>query len=141
MNPLRVRDRGLVVVRAEAARLPGFRLVFDKHSAAHHGAGHANIDYRPDEIVEGVLYWLASEHEIEKMDRFENAPVSYSRDLVQVQTAAGPVTTWTYFANPAVRRPGLLPPRSYLAHLLAGEPFLSAEYFRRLAAWACVDDV
>lgn len=140
MNTARMRERGLVVVRAEAARLPHFRLLFDKHSAAHHGAGHANITYHPGETVEGVLYWLADPAEIVKMDPFELAPVNYSRDVVEVQTDSGPLTTWTYFANPAVRRAGLLPPRSYLAHLLAGEPYLSAAYFRMLSAWQCIED-
>lgn len=141
MNRLRVRERGLSVVHAEAARLPGFRLRFDKHSAAHAGAGHANIAYDPGGIVEGVLYWLADDREIVKMDPFELSPVNYSRDIVEVHTAGGPVGCWTYFANPAVCRTGLLPPRSYLQHLLAGEPFLSAAYYRMLAGWECVEDL
>ncbi len=141
MNPQRVRERGLSVVREEAAHLPGFRLLFDKHSALHPGVGHANIDYHPASTVEGVLYWLADEHQIVKMDHFENAPVTYSRDVIRVETAAGPAHAWTYFANPAVRRGGLRPPRSYLNHLLAGEPYLSAGYFRRLADWECVEDL
>lgn len=140
MNPDRVAERGLCVVRAEAATLPGFRLLFDKHSAAHEGCGHANIVYHPGERVEGVLYWLAGVDEIVKMDPFERAPINYSRDIVEVVTAAGILTTWTYFANAAVRRPGLIPPRSYLNHLLAGEAYLSADYLNRLRAWACMED-
>lgn len=140
MNPERVRQRGLVVVRAEGARLPGFRLLFDKHAPAHAGTGHANVARDPGSVVEGVLYWLADAAEILKMDPFERAPVNYSRDLVEVHTAAGPMWTWTYFANPAVRRQGLLPSRSYLAHLLCGRPYLSPAYYERLAGWACVED-
>jgi len=139
MNRQRVGERGLAVVRAEAARLAGFRLVFDKHSPAHQSTGHANITYEPGEAVEGVLYWLAGPGEIVKMDRFERSPVNYSRDVIEVHTASGRVCSWTYFANPAVRRPGLLPPRSYLIHLLAGRPFLSDAYFLKLAAWECVE--
>lgn len=140
MNQARVRDRGLAVVSAHAARLPGFTLLFDKHSPSHQGVGHANIAYDPAGTVEGVLYCLADEAEIFKMDPFEGSPISYSRDVIEVHTDAGRVGTWTYFANPAVRRAGLLPPRSYLAHLLAGQPFLSPPYFQRLAAWECVED-
>lgn len=140
MNPRRVRERGLAVVRAEGARLPGFRLLFDKHSPAHEGMGHANLGYAPAEAVEGVLYWLADAREIVKMDRFEGAPVSYSREVVEVQTGGGVVCAWTYFANRAVRRPGLLPPRSYLDHLLAGRAFLSGAYFEMLAAWECAEE-
>ena len=104
--------------------------------------------------MEGVLYWLENGDEIRKMDRFEHAPVNYSREIVRVRLpeqnlpalAAGletavdgtpTATTWTYFANPAVRKTGLLPPRSYLDHLLAGEPFLSREYYRTLVEGPC----
>lgn len=140
MNPARVRERGLAVTRIEAARLGGFRLAFDKHAADHAGAGHASIAWQPDAAVEGVLYWLADPGQIERMDVFERTPVNYSREMVQVQTASGPVWTWTYFANPAVLRVGLRPPRAYLAHLLAGRAYLSEGYHAGLAAWPCVED-
>jgi gamma-glutamylcyclotransferase (GGCT)/AIG2-like uncharacterized protein YtfP len=140
MNPARVQARGLLVERAEGARLAGFRLQFDKTSARDAGVGHANLVYAPGSVVEGVLYWLESSEEIFKMDPFESAPVNYSREVVQVVADSGSVTTWTYFANPAVRRAGLKPPRSYLEHLLAGEPFLSAEYLEMLRRWECVED-
>lgn len=140
MNPARVQARGLLVERAEGARLVGCRLQFDKTSAKHPDVGHANLVYAPDSVVEGVLYWLKSPAEIEKMDPFESAPVNYSREVVQVHAASGSITTWTYFANPAVRREGLKPPRSYLEHLLAGEPFLSPGYLDMLRRWECVED-
>lgn len=140
MNPERVAERGLRVVRAEGAVLSGFRLLFDKHAAAHAGCGHANIVYQPGERVEGVLYWLVDAGEIVKMDPFERAPINYSRDVVHVHTSSGLVTTWTYFANSAVRRAGLKPPRSYLNHLLAGAPHLSAGYLEMLRRWDCVED-
>jgi gamma-glutamylcyclotransferase (GGCT)/AIG2-like uncharacterized protein YtfP len=139
MNQQRVRQRGLTVVRAEAARLSGFRLLFDKHAATHRGSGHANLAYHRGGCVEGVLYWLCDEREIVRMDPFEDCPVSYSREVVEVHTAGGLVASWTYFANPAVRRAGLMPSRSYLEHLLAGQPFLSAGYYQMLAAWQCVE--
>lgn len=137
MNPLRVSERGLAVVRAEAARLPGFRLAFDKASAA---GGHACFHYAPGDCVEGVLYWLAGPDEISKMDRFEHAPVNYSREVVQLAGPSGSITAWTYVANPAVLKAGLRPPREYLAHLLAGRDYLSADYYATLAAWPCTED-
>jgi len=140
MNALRVRERGLTVAHIEAASLPGFRLLFDKHSRLHEGMGHANIGYDPGSVVEGVLYWLGSVEEIVKMDRFERAPVNYGRDVVEVHTDSGAVACWTYFANPAVRRAGLRPPRSYLNHLLLGKPYLSAAYFAALQGLDCVED-
>jgi hypothetical protein len=137
MNPARVRERGLAVSAVAGAWLPRYRLAFDKASSAHAGVGHANVLLDHDAFVEGVLYWLAGPEEILKMDRFESTPVNYSRDVVTVQTARGAVQTWTYFANPAVRRKGLRPPRSYLNHLLAGRPYLSPAYYRWLAAHDC----
>lgn len=158
MNPDRVRERGIRFAHASAATLADFTLVFDKTSKKHAGLGHANVRRAPGEAVEGVLYWLETAEEIGKMDRFESTPVNYSREVIHVQVQpdhlpADPdltpaqaadgallITTWTYFANPAVRRAGLLPPRSYLNHLLAGQPYLSARYLQMLRAQPCEED-
>jgi hypothetical protein len=139
MNPARVAERGLRVLRLEAARLRDCALGFGKQSKDHIGVGHAHIDRAPGDVVEGVLYWLAGVDEIFKMDRFEHTPFNYSRDAVTVETASGHVAAWTYFANPAVRARGLRPARAYLAHLLAGQAYLSPRYYARLAAWPVAD--
>ena len=158
MNPDRVRERGIRFDHAAGARLKDFALVFDKTSRVHAGLGHANVRRAPGQVVEGVLYWLETPEEIGKMDRFESTPVNYSREVIHVRVQhehlPGPagaqmpevvgeealITTWTYFANPAVRRNGLLPPRSYLNHLLAGRPFLSSRYYRMLQQQPCRED-
>ncbi len=137
MNPDRVRDRGILFSDAVSATFSGVSLAFDKASSKHPGVGHANVVYDPAGAVEGVLYLLDSATEITKMDSFESTPRNYSREIVQVSTHQGELTAWTYFANPAVRREGLIPPRSYLQHLLAGERFLSVEYFAMLNEWPC----
>ena len=139
MNPERVADRGLRVGQPLAGVIQGYSLRFDKVSAKHPDAAHANIVFDQAGMVEGVLYPLASADEILKMDRFENAPINYGRDVVMVEAPAGNVAAWTYFANAHARRPGLRPPRAYLAHLLAGRQFLSAEYFARLEEHPCID--
>jgi len=133
MNPERVRKRGLRFTAVEGAVLANVRLVFDKASRRHPHAAHANIAYAPGETVEGALFRLASADEILKMDPFERAPWNYGRDAVQVRAGDAAHWAWTYFANPAVRRNGLHPPASYLAHMLAGKDYLSAGYFDRLA--------
>ena len=158
MNPARVRERGIRFAHAAGARLSDFALVFDKTSKKHAGLGHANVRHAPGQVVEGVLYWLETAEEIGKMDRFESTPVNYSREVIHVQVShahlpedswldapADPdeqvlISTWTYFANPAVRQDGLRPPRSYLEHLLAGQPFLSNSYYRMLQAQPCEED-
>jgi len=155
MNPDRVRERGIRFEHAAGARLEGFALVFDKTSKKHAGLGHANVQRAPGQVVEGVLYWLETAEEIAKMDRFESTPVNYSREVIHVcvqseqlpgERLAGHrqpevlITTWTYFANPAVRQSGLLPPRTYLDHLLAGRPFLTNGYYQMLEAQPCEED-
>ena len=158
MNPDRVRERGIRFEHAAGARLRDFALVFDKTSRQHAGLGHANVRPAPGQVVEGVLYWLETAEEIGKMDRFESTPVNYSREVIHVRVhhehlpmdpALAPlpgsgdevlITTWTYFANPAVRRPGLLPPRGYLEHLLAGRPYLSERYYQMLETQPCEED-
>ncbi len=144
MNTARVAERGLATGRVQRAVLPGYALVFDKVSRAHPECAHANIVYAPGEVVEGLIYQLARTQEILKMDRFENAPVNYGREVVEVTAevdgVGAPIAAWTYFANAHARKPGLLPPASYLAHLLKGEPYLSADYFAWLSNHAVYPD-
>ena len=140
MNVERMRERGMQFEMVVDARLHGFELQFHKTSRKHPDVGHANVAYAPGATVEGVLYELSGPEEITRMDPFESAPVNYSREVVQVVTPHGTLSSWTYFANPAVLQPGLKPPRSYLEHLLAGRPFLSDEYYQMLRSWDCLED-
>lgn len=139
MNPERVGDRGLGFDAIRPGRIDGLRLVFDKVSRNHPHAAHANLAHAPGEFVEGLLYRLCSADEILKMDPFEKAPVNYGRDAVEVFSEGRRIPAWTYFANPAVRRDGFKPPRTYLGHLLAGRPYLSAGYHRWLQGLDCAD--
>jgi uncharacterized DUF497 family protein len=140
MNPQRVRDRGLDFETVTGAVLADAELVFDKRSADHPRSGHANVVFRRGGRVEGVLYRLVDADQILRMDPFERAPINYSRDVVTVTTDAGPVHAWTYFANAAVRVPDARPEAAYMAHLLAGRPWLSPEWIARLEAWPLAED-
>ena len=139
MNPARVAERGLATHGHVGAVLTDYNLLFDKVSRDHLDIGHANIAYAPGERVEGLLYELASPSEILKMDPFERAPINYGREVVRVATATSELWAWTYFANDAVRQAGRRPSQEYLGHLLAGEAFLSEEYFARLAETPVAD--
>lgn len=139
MNPERVSVRGLKFDQVVRGWLPGWGMRFNKQSKDHPECGHANLVATPNqagrgsvETVEGVLYRLADESMIFRMDPFERAPINYSRERVWVQSDEGPIATWTYFANPALLRDNLRPSREYLDHLLAGKPFLSETYYSRL---------
>ena len=140
MNPARVAQRGLRFDEVRNATIGGVRLTFDKQSREHPHSGHANLTFAPGARTEGVLYRLDSAAEIQRMDRFEAAPINYSRDVVWVHADDGELAAWTYFANAAVIRGGLRPERSYLNHLLAGRDHLSAAYFDWLSRVPCVDD-
>jgi len=140
MSVERVRLRRMPFVSVAGGRLAAYELLFDKAGREHQGQAHANIAPRTGSEVEGVVYELGEPEDIHVMDRFENTPVNYSRDVVEVLTHSGVVQAWTYFANPAVRRNGLRPERAYLDHLLAGAPFLSAEYLARLRAVRTLDE-
>ena len=138
MNPNRVAERGLVTKGCCGGVLSGFELAFDKGAQARPGVGHANINAQRGAQVEGLLHHLASADEILKMDPFEKAPINYGRDVVPVQLikpepgSPSWVWAWTYFANDAVKQPNLRPEADYLAHLLAGEQWLSEGYVRKL---------
>ncbi|MEK1906399.1 MAG: gamma-glutamylcyclotransferase family protein [Pseudomonas sp.] len=140
MNPLRMQARGLLVEEAMAGQLPGFALCFNKRAQDHPGHAYANIRHQRGAVVEGVLYRLAADSEILKMDPFEGTPVYYSRERMVVHTALGLIPAWVYVANPAWRSEGLAPSRAYLAHLLAGRDYLSTDYWAALAATASLDD-
>lgn len=131
MNPARVAQRGLDVHNPRGAVLEDYRLCFNKRNANQTGLGHANVMYAPGERVEGVLYRLAGPAEILKMDPFERAPINYGRDASRVVTrdSNDAVWTWIYHANQALLEDGLVPPVDYLAHLLAGQDFLTGEYY------------
>lgn len=132
MDVARVRSRSMPFVSVIAGQLHGYALLFDKVAQSHEREAHANIEPRLHGIVEGVLYELADPDAILTMDRFEQTPVNYSREVVRVATVDGDRHAWTYFANPARRREGRLPGRVYLQHLLAGAPYLSASYLEFL---------
>lgn len=140
MNPARVAGRGLQVSGCKRARLNDVTLVFDKASSDHPGCAHANLAFARGRWVEGVLFQLAAPEEILKMDVFERAPINYSREIVVVRTEHGDATAWTYFGNPALRRPDLRPERAYLDHLLAARDYLSHEYFEWLRVMPCAGE-
>lgn len=139
MNPERVASRGLTVTEIKPARVSGLGLTFDKQSADHAGEGHAALRYDRAGAVEGVLYRLGDFADILKMDVFEATPVNYSRERIIVESRGRPAVAWTYYVNPAVTVVGGIPSRDYLAHLLAGKPYLSSEYHAWLTRHACLE--
>ncbi|MBF0350917.1 MAG: gamma-glutamylcyclotransferase [SAR324 cluster bacterium] len=120
MDMARMRSRGIKIGGASPLTLNGYRLVFNKVGSLT-GEGYANIIPSGKNVVEGVVYEIGPE-DFEILDGYEGvAGGHYSR----VTFAKGKLTT--YIAN--FTEYGLKPSREYLEHLLAGEPFLSQEYY------------
>lgn len=140
MNNERVIKRQMPFTESLAGQLHNYRLVFNKRSVKYPGAASANVQPHDGGIVEGVLYRLESEQNIEMMDPYEGYPVRYSRYLLPVATANGVVDAWVYIANPDYIQEGLKPARWYLNHLLAGEAYLSPGYFQQLSETTCLAD-
>lgn len=133
MNAERMRDRGMQVQAAVTGTLARYKLVFNKKASNKPGFAVANIAVHHNHRVEGIVYRLSDQREIEKMDRFEGVPRGYSRDLFAIQTAGGSVPAWTYVANPAVLVHDALPAQVYIDHLLAGRDYLSEDYLAWIA--------
>jgi len=117
-----------------AARLQGWRLVFNKPWSLFPGAGVANIMPAAGAVVHGTLNELAAGG-LDVLDRYEGvAGGHYARRVVTVLRADGaPVEAVTYVAGRALDET-LRPTAGYLAHLLAGRDLLPADYAARLAA-------
>ncbi|EPC01343.1 hypothetical protein L861_12275 [Litchfieldella anticariensis FP35 = DSM 16096] len=138
MNPARVEARIGATESVMSGILEDHVLRFDKASRIP-GIAHANVAVSLGDRVEGALFRLCEPAQIELMDPFEGFPHDYRRQRRTIATEQGAIEAWVYIAVPERIRPALKPAREYLAHLLAGEPFLSADYHARLQAVDAVD--
>ncbi|MFC3151159.1 gamma-glutamylcyclotransferase family protein [Litoribrevibacter euphylliae] len=132
MNKERMAVRGLSFSNPVKGVMRGYRLAFNKKAWDHPARSYANIVFDPASHVEGVLYRLDDEHQIQKMDPFEGAPRLYSREIFHVETQQGLIPSWVYIANKATISDGLKPDQWYLEHLLAGREHLSESYYQKL---------
>ncbi|MYD42953.1 MAG: gamma-glutamylcyclotransferase [Gammaproteobacteria bacterium] len=148
MNPARVAERKLPIEGEPlAGELANFKLSFNKISRYREGAASANIEACDQAVVKGVLYRLTASDVIESMDRFENSPEDYAREVVFVQLTGiaaddrvgSLVSAWTYIAKPHAIDNSLHPTREYMGHLLAS-PFMCDTERARLRLIKCFDD-
>jgi gamma-glutamylcyclotransferase (GGCT)/AIG2-like uncharacterized protein YtfP len=140
MNPTRVEKRKMGYSVCESGILSGYRLAFNKRSVKYPGAAAANIVEAEGNQVEGVVYHLNDERQINVMDPFEGYPVRYTRLVVPIKTTTEIINVWAYVANPEYLQEGLKPATWYLNHLLSAKEFLSNDYFEQLAMTVCLQD-
>jgi gamma-glutamylcyclotransferase (GGCT)/AIG2-like uncharacterized protein YtfP len=101
MNEQRMIDRGLNPVHKESGLLEGYTFIINKKSSKFKGISFANIKPRDDSFVEGILYTLSSEKELEKLDKFEGYPKHYNRKLLFILNDLGtPVMAYVYTSQP-----------------------------------------
>ncbi|OHV10048.1 hypothetical protein BH688_10040 [Kushneria phosphatilytica] len=138
MNLARMNARVGETRAALAARLSGWRLTFDK-AARIEGVAHANVTPDSQAVVEGVLHELTHPEQIELMDPYEGHPDQYRRRIESLETEHGMLRGWVYVALPEKVESGRLPAQEYMAHLLAGKPWLSPGYYEALRQQPCVE--
>lgn len=134
MDPERMRRRGVVYTSRLPARLPGYRLAFNKVASSQPpGVGYANVVPDPTGQVEGALYTVQRQS-LPALDACEGYPRHYRRASAPVVLADGSQSPAIFYvAAPHRVARGLRPTRRYLAHLLAARDILTPSYYERLA--------
>jgi gamma-glutamylcyclotransferase len=130
--------RGVVFARAVAARVPGWRVVFDKPPLFPIGEAFANIVPDPGAVALGVAF-LVGDDDLAHIERSEGVPIgNYRRVEVTVETLApcddDPRVAVSLASDR--RDPSLRPSTRYMELLVAGaiEHGLPAEYVESLRA-------
>ena len=134
-NPEVLERKNVSVTSRRRAVLRGYRLLFNKKSLRERlpeNIGFANINELPEGVVEGILYELSTESDLERLDTSERYPTHYTRIRVVVEADGVKEQCWAYQAQPEMTADGLVPTRNYLNHILAGREFLSTQYLEAL---------
>ena len=135
--------RGIEPRRAVAARVDGWRIVFDKPTVLPSRHGVANLVRADAEPVLGVLYEITAD-DLAHVHLTEGVLIgSYERLTIEatpLDDGAAPVAAHTLFSSR--RAATLAPSRSYMALLIEGalEHGLPAWYVDRLRAVPAAED-
>jgi len=117
------------------ACLPGRRVVFNGSSKAWGGAGAADLTADPDSAVWGVI-WDLSDEDVERLDRREGVPHSYTPCEVEVVDPAGDGLVANTYTRPHPQQERA-PSVAYAQAILEGasENNLPTEYQDTLRQW------
>lgn len=128
MNPDRMRERRAFFTERVGAKLSDYEMSFTFRRPD--GGGSCNIKPEKDSVVHGALYTLESGG-LDRLDVFEMVSEGcYRRQCVIVETSDGEkIEATTYVVTDEFYQEGLVPPREYLEHCLAGKDVLPAEYY------------
>ncbi|NND59726.1 MAG: gamma-glutamylcyclotransferase [Gammaproteobacteria bacterium] len=142
LHPLRLQHRAPQCRVVTVARLPGYRLAFDKRSLID-GSGKCNIHTcEPQSAVWGVVYCL-SPAELARLDDEEVVHGGYQRIEVEVHDhSQGVHQVCTYQAPAELTDASLAPYDWYHALVIRGASHhgLPSEWIRRLQSIAAQHD-
>lgn len=135
MSTEQIRRRLDRLPEARVARLPGYRIAFNKWSSSWRGLA-ANIVPDPTNEVWGVAY-LCSPEDLAELDRREGVGKGggYIRRRITVEVGGERIEAETYIAEDKESlEPEGMPPAAYANTILAGarEHGLPADYIERL---------
>lgn len=165
MNPEQMKNRvGNLIDTPKPAKLPGYKLTFNKYSVNRSKEYDAKMSFAPgttrvgaanivptgnkNDVVEGVIYSL-DEKQLSKLDMDEGytlrngdinvSPNGYKR---QVITLSDGTIAQTYIASISANDAdmNLLPTKDYLENFLKVRDLLSPEYYQQLLQIKYLDE-
>ena len=130
MSVSRMIKRGVTPLSRSQGILNNYILKFNKKSSKGDWS-FANIEESEGDAVEGIIFGLSELH-LEKLDKFEGAPVHYRREKINVISGGNKIECITYVAQNDYIVEGLKPTDDYMKFLIEGSALLSPDYQKML---------
>jgi gamma-glutamylcyclotransferase len=130
MSVSRMIKRGVTPLSRSQGILNNYILKFNKKSSKGDWS-FANIEESEGDVVEGIIFEISELH-LEKLDKFEGAPVHYRREKINVISGGNKIECITYIAQNDYIVEGLKPTDDYMKFLIDGSSLLSSDYQKML---------
>ena len=130
MSVSRMIKRGVTPLSRSQGILNNYILKFNKKSSKGDWS-FANIEEIEGDVVEGIIFEISELH-LEKLDKFEGAPVHYRREKINVISGGNKIECITYVAQNDYIVEGLKPTDDYMKFLIEGSALLSPDYQKML---------
>jgi len=128
----RMIKRGVTPLSRTQGILNNYVLKFNKKSSKGDWS-FANIEESEGDAVEGIIFEIRESH-LEKLDKFEGAPVHYRREKINVSSCGNKIECITYIAQNDYIVEGLKPTDDYMKFLIEGSSLLSPDYQKMLTS-------
>ena len=132
MSVTRMIKRGVTPLSRTQGILNNYVLKFNKKSSKGDWS-FANIEESEGDAVEGIIFEIRESH-LEKLDKFEGAPVHYRREKINVSSCGNKIECITYIAQNDYIVEGLKPTDDYMKFLIEGSSLLSPYYQKMLTS-------